>query len=165
MSQPGASAADLKLAFALLATLRGMPQIIPAMKSRCAAAAIRKTATIFLGDFRAIRRALSLLQDERRNRPWFMTGLRRFLDFGSITRLLRRENDQDVFVDESAFVFVRTPDLKKGCAAGGGEHYLIAVNASDQAREVTIHTQRHGSRWLRGSYGAGDWTVGGLTHE
>jgi glycosidase len=47
---------------------------------------------------------------------------------------------QDLLYDDSAFVYVRTPDLHQGCAAGSGEHYLIALDDSDQPRTLTLDT-------------------------
>ncbi len=69
---------------------------------------------------------------------------------------LANSEQQDLFVDPSAFVFVRAPDLQKGCAAGNGERYLVAVNSSDQPREVKLqlsHTALDGCSDFTGEIG------------
>ena len=60
-------------------------------------------------------------------------------------------------MDPSAFVFVRTADLKKGCGAGNGERYLVAVNSSDQPRELKLqlgHTALDGCSAFTGEIGS-----------
>jgi hypothetical protein len=44
-----------------------------------------------------------------------------------------------VFFDDTAFVYVRTPDQHAGCNQAPAERYLIAVNDSDQPRNLKIH--------------------------
>jgi hypothetical protein len=52
---------------------------------------------------------------------------------------------------------VRTADLRKGCGADSGEHYVIAVNSSDQPREVKLDLNRtalEGCRDFTGEIGS-----------
>jgi glycosidase len=157
MSQPGATVADLKLAFALLATLRGMPQIYSGDEIAMRGGGDPENRHDFPGGFpddgqtaftssgRTPEQAevhdwVASLFGFRQHHPVFATG-----------------EQQDIFFDESAFVFVRTADLKKGCGVRGSEHYLVAVNSSDQARAVKVdlkHTALEGCEEFRGEIGA-----------
>jgi glycosidase len=59
--------------------------------------------------------------------------------------VLQTGEQQNVFVDDTAFAFIRTDDIHKGCS--GADHdrrpeaFLIVVNSSDQARQLLINTQ------------------------
>jgi len=140
LSQPGVTVADLKLAFALLATLRGMPQIYSGDEIAMRGGEDPDNRHDFPGGFpgdsqnaftiagRTPEQAevhdwVASLFQYRRNHPALATG-----------------EQQDLLYDDSAFVYVRTPDLHQGCAAGAGEHFLIALNDSDQSRTLTLDT-------------------------
>ena len=145
LSQPGASVADLKLAFALLATLRGMrgggdpdnrhdfPGGFPGDTQNAFAVSGRTAEQAEVHDWVA-----SLFQF-RDHHPAMANG-----------------EQQDVFVDPTALVLVRTANLQKGCGAGNGEHYLVALNSSDQPQEVKLqlsHTALDGCSDFTGEIG------------
>ena len=138
MSQPGASVADLKLAFALLATLRGMPQIYSGDEIAMRGGGDPENRHDFPGGFPGDTQSAFTSSGRTAEQAVVHDWVASLLGFRQYHPVFAMGEQQDVFVDESAFVFVRTPDLKKGCAGGGGEHYLIALNASEQAREVKI---------------------------
>lgn len=142
ISQPGATTADLKLAFALLATLRGMPQLYYgdeiAMRGGSDPENRHDFPGGFPGDAQSAFTAQGRTPEQAEVHDW-VASLFRFRQHHAV---LATGEQQDIFADESAFVFVRTPDLQKGCGSGGGEHLLIAVNSSDQPREVKIDLRR-----------------------
>jgi glycosidase len=157
LSQPGATLADLKLAFALLATLRGMPQIYSgdeiAMRGGDDPDNRHDFPGGFPGDAQNAFAASGRTAEQAEVHDW-VTSLFQFRDHHPA---LANGEQQDVFVDPSAFVFVRTPDLQKGCGAGNGEHYLVAVNSSDRPREVKLqlsHTALDGCNDFTGEIGS-----------
>ncbi len=141
LSQPGATVEDLKLAFALLATLRGMPQIYSgdeiAMRGGNDPENRHDFPGGFPGDPQNAFTAAGRTPEQAEVHDW-VASLFQFRDHHP---LLATGRQQDIFVDPSAFVFVRTPDLEKGCAAGA-EHYMIAVNDSDQPRDLQLDLDR-----------------------
>ena len=141
VSQPGIGADDLRLAFALIATLRGMPEI-------------------YSGDEIAMRGGND--PDNRHDFPGGFSGdpQNAFTDAGrtpaqaevhdwvSALFQFRREHpglyngeQQDLFTDASAFVFVRSPDVHRGCTNGAGDRFLIAVNDDSTPRIVNVPTK------------------------
>jgi glycosidase len=142
MSQPGASAADLRLGFALLATLRGMPQIYYgdeiAMRGDGDPDNRHDFPGGFPGDGQNAFTAAERTPEQAEMHDWVAS----LLGFRQHHAVFATGEQQDLFFDESAFIFVRTPDLKRGCGASSGDHYLIAVNASDQPRDVKLDLNR-----------------------
>jgi neopullulanase len=155
LSQPGVTTADLKLAFALLATMRGMPQIYAgdeiAMRGGADPDNRHDFPGGFPGDAQDAFSAASRTPEQAEVHDW-VASLFRF----------RREHpglatgeQQDILVDPTAFVFVRTADVHQGCG-GGGEHYVIAVNNAEEARSLTLqleHTALEGCTRLTGAVG------------
>ncbi len=139
LNQPGVTVADLKVGFALLATLRGMPQIYSGDEIAMRGAGDPDNRHDFPGGFpgdpqnaftaagRTPEQAdvhdwVASLFQYRLHHPVFGTGLQ-----------------QDLVVDPTAFVYVRTADLQQGCTPGGSEHSVIAVNDSDQPRDLQLN--------------------------
>jgi hypothetical protein len=59
--------------------------------------------------------------------------------------VLQTGEQQNIFVDDSAFAFVRAQNTHKGCSGSGQEEkmerFLIVVNNSDQPRQLSMNTQ------------------------
>jgi hypothetical protein len=60
--------------------------------------------------------------------------------------ILQTGEQQNVFADDTAFAFIRTDDVHKGCSGadhnGRQERFLIVVNSSDHTRQLQINTQQ-----------------------
>ena len=138
MSQPGATDADLTLAFALLATLRGMPQIYSgdeiAMRGGNDPDNRRDFPGGFPGDAQSAFTAGGRTPEQAGVRDWAASLFRFRRDHAVLATGLQ----QDLFVDPTAFVFARAASLTQGCTAGSGEHIVVALNSSDQPRDVTL---------------------------
>ena len=157
LSLPGVSVPDLKLAFLMLATLRGMPQIYSGDEIAMRGGADPDNRQDFPGGFPGDAQNAFTVQGrtpEQANVHDWVASLFRF-------RLghpdLANGQQEDLFVDDSAFVYVRTPNLKEGCGNGRDAHYLIALNASEQPRELRIDLDRTalaGCSTFRGVIGA-----------
>ena len=157
LNQPGVSVPDLKLAFLLLATLRGMPQIYSgdeiAMRGGEDPDNRHDFPGGFPGDAQNAFTAQGRTPEQSDVHDWVASLFRFRLQHPD----LATSQQQDLFVDDSAFVYVRTADLNHGCGNGSAPHYLIAVNASDQPRELKIDLERTalaGCRTFRGRIGS-----------
>jgi neopullulanase len=138
MSLPGATVPDLKIAFALLATLRGLPQIYSgdeiAMRGGADPDNRHDFPGGFSGDPQNAFTASGRTPEEADVHDWLASWLHYRHDHAVLATGLQ----QDLFVDPSAFVFARAANLTQGCAAGGGEHIVVAVNSSDRSRDLTL---------------------------
>jgi neopullulanase len=138
MSLPGVSVSDLKLAFALLATLRGMPQIYSgdeiAMRGGADPDNRHDFPGGFPGDSQDAFTAAGRTPEQAEVHDWLAS----WLHFRHDHPVLATGLQQDLFVDPTAFVFARAASLTQGCAAGSGEHVVVAVNSSDQPRDLTF---------------------------
>jgi len=138
LSQPGASIAELKIAFALLATLRGMPLIYSgdeiAMLGGADPDNRRDFPGGFPGDAQNAFTDAGRTEEQAEVHDWVASLLR----YRKAHPVLATGREQDIYVDNSAFIFVRTPDLAKGCGAKSGNHYMIAVNEAEQPRTVKL---------------------------
>ncbi|MFZ0274048.1 MAG: alpha-amylase family glycosyl hydrolase [Acidobacteriaceae bacterium] len=142
MNQPGVTAADLKLGFALLATLRGMPQIYYgdeiAMRGSGDPDNRHDFPGGFPGDAQNAFTAAGRTPEQAEVHDWVASLLR----FRQSHIVFATGEQQDLFFDESAFLFVRTPDWHKGCGTASGDHYLVAINSSNQPRDVKVDLNR-----------------------
>lgn len=142
LSQSGATVADLKMGFALLATLRGMPQIYSgdeiAMRGGEDPDNRHDFPGGFAGDPQNAFTAAGRTPEQAEVHDWVAS----LFQFRERHPVLSSGEQQDLLYDDSAFIFVRTPDLHQGCGAGAGEHFLIAVNDSDQTRALTLDLKR-----------------------
>ena len=138
MGQPGASIEQLKLAFAVLATMRGMPQI-------------------YTGDEIAMQGGED--PDNRRDFPGGFGGPGAFTSGGRTAeqeemyswvkgllklRASRAElsggEEQVLQAKGGTMLFVRGEDLKDGCATGR-QRIIVAVNNSSKTEEVETATE------------------------
>ncbi|HTW81012.1 MAG TPA: winged helix-turn-helix domain-containing protein [Terracidiphilus sp.] len=77
---------------------------------------------------------------------------------GIHTSQMESGRQQDLWIDPTALVFVRSADLHQGCRAGHGERYLIAVNDADRPRSLSFsvqHTALEGCTIFRHELGSG----------
>jgi neopullulanase len=138
LSQPGATVPELKLAFALLATLRGMPQIYSgdeiAMRGGADPDNRHDFPGGFPGDPQNAFTAAGRTPEQADVHDWAASLFR----FRHNHTVLATGLQQDLFVDPTAFVYTRAGSLTQGCTAGSGEHIVVALNSSDQARDLTV---------------------------
>ena len=146
LSRPGVSVADLKLAFALLATLRGMPQIYSgdevAMRGGEDPDNRRDFPGGFPGNAPSAFTAAGRTPEQAEVHDW----VAQLFQFRLQHPVLATGQQQDLFDDSSAMVFVRTVNVKKGCAGShiveNGKRFVVVVNSSDAAREVKLDLRR-----------------------
>lgn len=141
LSQPGVGVPDLKIAFALLATLRGMPQIYSgdeiAMRGGNDPDNRHDFPGGFPGDTQNAFTAAGRTPEQAEVHDWVVM----LFHFRHNHPVLATGQQQDVLVDPTAFVYVRTPDMTKGCGTGGA-HEVVAINDADQPQDVTLDLDR-----------------------
>jgi len=141
MSEPGASVEELKIGFALLATMRGMPQIYSGDEIAMSGGADPENRHDFPGGFPGDSASAFTAAGRTGDQADAFDWLSHLLHFRQTQPALLNGQQQDIFADDSAFVFVRAADIGSGCSASSPERVLVAVNNSDHARELTIPTE------------------------
>lgn len=144
MSEDGASAAKLKLAFVLLATLRGMPEVYSGDEIAMEGGDDPDNRRDFPGGFKtsshdAFTQA-GRTQAEQEMFAW-ASGL--FQLRGKHEAFASGEQ-QDVMADGTAIAYLRGKNLSSGCKAGGAERVLVVVSKDAAARDVDVQTARTG---------------------
>jgi glycosidase len=147
LSEKDATRDELKLAFALLATMRGMPQVYSGDEIAMQGGADPDNRRNFPGGFPESKDgngdaflSAGRTPDEQDTFAWasMLLGLRKQ------HTALQTGEQQNIFADDSAFAFIRAHDTHKGCSRddqGKMERLLIVVNNSDQSRQLSINTQ------------------------
>jgi glycosidase len=138
MSQPGITVKDLKLAFGIVLTMRGTPEIYYgdelAMKGGPDPDNRHDFPGGFPGDkhnaFTAAGR--TPVQNEVHN---WVQGLLHFRDSQPV---FGDGGQQDIVHDATTLVYVRARDLERGCTAGTMSRVLVAVNEGDKAETLQI---------------------------
>jgi neopullulanase len=148
LSEKDATVDELKLAFALLATMRGMPQLYSGDEIAMAGGEDPDNRRNFPGGFLdtkdANENAFSSAGRTTRQQDTF-AWVSMLFGFRKQHPVLQTGEQQDIFADDSAFAFIRTPDMHKGCPATNRdeepERFLIVVNNADHSRQLSIDTQ------------------------
>ncbi|HEY6446382.1 MAG TPA: alpha-amylase family glycosyl hydrolase [Acidobacteriaceae bacterium] len=157
LSMPGATVPDLKVALALLATLRGMPQIYSGDEIAMRGGGDPDNRHDFPGGFPGDPQNAFTAAGRTLEQADVHDRLKTLLRFRRRHAVLATGLEQDILVDPTTFVFARAANLEDGCKAGVSAPMLIAVNDGDQAREVQFtleHTALEGCSVFTGAVGA-----------
>jgi glycosidase len=154
LSEPGATHAELKLAFGLLATLRGMPEIYSgdeiAMEGSDDPDNRRDFPGGFTGDLHDAFTAAGRMPEQTAMHD-YVASLFRFRQAHSA---LTGGAQQEIFVSDTAFAFART---------AGPEHLLVVVNNADYPQSLKLNLQQTvlaGAVHLDGAWNtAAHWNV------
>ena len=148
LSEKDATASELKLAFALLATMRGMPQIYSGDEVAMQGGEDPDNRRDFPGGFNNVKGvsegAFSLPGRTPQEQDIF-AWVSRLFGFRKQHSALQTGEQQNIFADDTAFAFIRTRDIHKGCLATGQdktpERFLVVINNAAQTRVLSINTQ------------------------
>jgi glycosidase len=139
LSEPGASIAKLKVAFGLIATLRGTPEIYSgdeiAMQGGNDPDNRRDFPGGFPGDKTSAFTPAGRTPEQQQVYAW-MQGL---LHLRAKEPALTQGEQQNIFADDTAFAFVRGTNLSTGCASGNKRLLVIAGKNAD-ARYLSVTT-------------------------
>jgi glycosidase len=140
LTVPGATIPDLKMAFALISTLRGMPQIYSGDEIAMRGGNDPDNRHDFPGGFpgdpanaftptgrtpeqQDVHHYLSALLHFRAQHPALQTGLQ-----------------QDIYMDKAVFAFVRADNIEHGCTSSSPERVLVIANHATMPRTLNLST-------------------------
>jgi neopullulanase len=145
LSEPGATPADLKLGFGLLATLRGMPQIYAGDEIAMKGGDDPDNRHDFPGGFPGDDPSAFTASGRTAEQKDVYGRASSLFQFRAHHAALQSGQQQDIFVDDTAFAFVRAKDVHTGCVAthsdDTNQRLLIVTNNSPAAREIAIETK------------------------
>jgi glycosidase len=131
MSMPGVTVADLKLAFGVMLTMRGMPQIYSgdeiAMRGGSDPDNRHDFPGGFPGDAQDGFAAAGRTAEQSEVHDWVAS----LLNFRNSNAVFADGEQQDLIHDATSFVYLRGRNLKTGCARGGPDRIIVAVNDAD----------------------------------
>lgn len=130
MSTPGASLAQMKLGFAILLTMRGMPQIYSGDEIAMTGGEDPHNRHDFPGSaFSDATRT----QAQRDMYNWVAA----LLHFRNSHPVFADGAQQNLAHDATSLVYLRARDLSHGCGVGDADRVLVAVNNADH--EAVLH--------------------------
>jgi glycosidase len=137
LSEPGANIAELKMAFALLATLRGMPQIYSGDEIAMRGGDDPDNRRNFPGGFHDGQQdafqSSGRTPEQEEVHHWVST----LLHLRSQHESLQSGQQQDVLdEDPTAFAFLRAADVSHGC--DGKDRIVVAINNANQTRTIRL---------------------------
>jgi neopullulanase len=140
LNMEGVTTADLKLAFGILLTMRGMPQIYSgdeiAMRGGADPDNRHDFPGGFPGDTQSAFSAAGRSPEQNEMHDW-VAGL---LNFRNANPVFADGEQQDLVHDASALVFLRALDLKAVCNGGDSHRVLVAVNDASEAATLNVDT-------------------------
>lgn len=146
LSEQGATPAKLKLAFAILTTMRGMPQLYAGDEIAMMGGEDPDNRRDFPGGFNAegtstsrqdafIAASRTLEQSEMHD---WVKGL---LDLRRSNPALSNGEEQVLQSGPNVLAYVRGQSLQSGCSVQAGDRVLVLINKGDQAETMEVPTQ------------------------
>lgn len=138
MSLPGVTVKDLKLAYGILLTMRGTPQIYYGDEIAMKGGADPYNRRDFPGGFPGAKHDAFVasgrtpVQNEVHN---WVEGLLHFRDSQSV---FGDGGQQDIEYSKRTMVYLRARHLKEGCTAQTKDRVLVAINDGDHGTTITI---------------------------
>ncbi|QNI30667.1 cyclomaltodextrinase N-terminal domain-containing protein [Alloacidobacterium dinghuense] len=140
LSEPGATPAELKMAFGLLATLRGMPQIYAGDEIAMRGGNDPDNRHDFPGGFHDGQPNAFEAASRSTEQQEMYSLVSTLLHLRTQHSILQSGEQQDVLdEDPTAFAFVRAEDISHGC--DGKDRVLVIANNADQLRNITLNTE------------------------
>jgi glycosidase len=138
MSQPGVTVKDLKLAFGIVLTMRGTPEIYYGDELAMTGGPDPNNRHDFPGGFPGDKQdaftAAGRTPVENEVHDW-VEGLLRFRDSQPV---FGDGGQQDLTHNATTLVYLRARDLNEGCGTGDADRVLVAVNDGDKAETLKI---------------------------
>lgn len=140
LTVPGATIPDLKMAFALISTMRGMPQIYSGDEIAMRGGNDPDNRHDFPGGFPGDPANAFTAAGRTPEQESVHDYLRSLLHFRARHLALQTGLQQDIFADKTVFAFVRASNIAHGCTASSPERVLIIANHSMVPRTLTLST-------------------------
>ena len=138
MGEPGATVSEMKLAFTVLATMRGMPQIYSGDEIAMRGGEDPDNRRDFPGGFRDGSNAFTTSGRTAAQEEMF-TWVKGLLKLRASRPELLRGEEQVLEAEKDVLVYARGSGLNKGCSAGKGR-VLVIINNGAEAQHVDIDT-------------------------
>lgn len=140
LSEPGATSAELKMAFALLATLRGMPQIYSGDEIAMQGGDDPDNRRNFPGGFQDGQPDAFHAATRSAEQQDVFTWVSSLLRLRSQHTALQSGQQQDVLdEDATAFAFVRAADISHGC--DGKDRIVVVANNATDSRHINLESE------------------------
>lgn len=137
--EPGATSAKLRFGVALLATLRGLPQLYSGDEIAMVGGEDPDNRHDFPGGFPNDSNNAFRSDGRTTEQQQTYDAVRALLHLRADHSALQTGQQQDLLADDTAFAFVRTADIHTGCTAGrSDDRVLILANKSDQPRDFNL---------------------------
>lgn len=138
LNEPGATVGDLKIGFALLATLRGMPELYSGDEIAMRGGNDPDNRHDFPGGFPGDpANAFTAAGRSPEQQDVFERAVSLF-HFRAQHPALQTGKQQDIFMDKTVFAFVRADDVQHGCSDSSGDRVLVVVNHATMPRTLTL---------------------------
>ncbi len=139
LSEDGATPEKLKLAFATILTMRGMPQIYSGDEIAMPGGEDPDNRRDFPGGFAGEAQSAFTAAGRTAAQQEMYDSVHGLLAVRARYAELQTGAEQVLHADADTLVYVRGAQLGTGCATGGGR-MLVALNKSSEARTVTFST-------------------------
>jgi glycosidase len=137
-TEAGNSAAKLKLALGLLATLRGMPQLYSGDEIGMMGGDDPDNRRDFPGGFAGDAHSAFTRSGRTAEQEEIFAWSSGLLKLRAASPILQSGIEQNLFADDDAFAFVRAAD-EKGCARDhSSERFLIVANKASKSKAVDL---------------------------
>ncbi len=145
LSEDGATPERLKLAFGLLATLRGMPEIYSGDELAMQGGADPDNRRDFPGGFAGDDKSGFIAARRSSDQQAMFLWASQLFHLRSAHPALKSGAQQNIFADDTALAYVRSLDTSNGCASDRAtERILVALNKGGESRTLTLPTAATG---------------------
>jgi len=144
LSEPGATIANLKVAFGILATLRGMPQIYSGDEIAMRGGEDPDNRHDFPGGFNDQVSTANAFTPTGRSaeQEEVFAALQTLLRLRAQEPNLTHGQQQNIFADDTALAFLRGIQLTSGCTAGATQRILVIAAKNTASRTLRLRTSQ-----------------------
>ncbi len=140
LSEDGATPENLKLAFAMLLTMRGMPEIYSGDEIAMAGGEDPDNRHDFPGGFAGAAQSAFLPAQRMPAQQDMFAWVQHLLQLRTQYPELHEGAEQVLHADDDTLLYARGSNLSAGCSAGA-DRVLVAINKSSQPRTISLATE------------------------
>ncbi len=139
MSVQGASAAKMQLGFAILLTMRGMPQIYSGDELAMTGGDDPQNRRDFPGGFPGDAQSAFIARDRTAQQAEMFDWVQHLLQLRAQTPELTEGQQQLLHADADTLLYVRGMRLDKGCNSSQNPRVLIAANKAATTKQISFN--------------------------
>jgi len=142
LSEPGANPAALRLAFGLVATMRGMPQLYYGDEIEMTGGDDPDNRKDFPGGFPKDSKNAFTDADRNEAQQAMHKWVEDLMQLRLHSKALQSGAEQTLLATKDSFAFARGPKATLGCnEAPGEDRYVVVVNNSSAAEDIAVPTE------------------------